>query len=163
MKNIFQRDHARYEGVRPIQIYFLRTLFLLMFLFVGYDSWSYVLTHDGPWDPMRAAAWCMFASYALLSALGVFRPLKMLPIMLFMVVYKTLWLSVVAYPLWAKNQLAGSPAEGMANVFIWVVVPIVGVPWGYVIDQYIVKRGSRRRYSSDAASMSTAAHAPNGS
>lgn len=142
MKNIFRRDHARYEGVRPIQIYFLRTLFLLMFLFVGYDSWRVVLTHDGAWDPVRAAAWCMFASYSLLSILGVFRPLKMLPIVLFMVVYKTVWLGVVAYPLWSRNQLAGSPAEGMASVFIWVLVAMVGVPWGYVVRQYLAPRSA---------------------
>ncbi|HYH10283.1 MAG TPA: hypothetical protein VEK11_24760 [Thermoanaerobaculia bacterium] len=140
MKTIFQRDHARYEGVRPVQIYFLRTLFLLMFLFVGYDSWRLILTHDGPWDPVRAAAWCMFAAYSLLAILGVFRPLKMLPIVLFMGVYKTAWLSVVAYPLWSRNQLAGSPAEEMAKVFIWVLVAMVGVPWGYVVEQYLWKR-----------------------
>jgi hypothetical protein len=130
------------KNVRPIQIWFLRTLFLLMFLFVGYDAWRVVLTHNGPWDPMRAAAWCMFASYSLLSLLGVFRPLKMLPIVMFMVIYKTLWLTVVAWPLWSTNQLAGSPAEEMAYVFIWVLVPIVATPWGYVIEQYIKKRAA---------------------
>ena len=54
--NVFRRDFERYEGVRPVNIYLLRTLFLLMFLFVGYDSWSSILGHEGPWDPMRAAA-----------------------------------------------------------------------------------------------------------
>jgi hypothetical protein len=151
MTNIFRRDHARYEGVRPIQIYFLRTLFLLMFLFVGYDAWRVVLTHHGAWDPVRAAAWCMFAAYSLLSILGVFRPLKMLPIVLFMGVYKTLWLSVVAYPLWARNELAGSPAEEMANVFIWVVVAMLGVPWGYVIEHYIWKRTTAHHAAPSAA------------
>lgn len=131
---IFQPDHTRYDGVRPIQVYGLRTLFLLIFLFVGFDSWSALLGHVGPWDPMRAAALCMFASYSLLSGIGVFHPLRMLPIVVFMVIYKVTWLMVVAYPLWSAGTLAGSNAEGMANIFIWVVVPIVFVPWRYAFD-----------------------------
>lgn len=140
---IFKRDFERYDGVRPIHIYFLRTLFLLMFLFVGYDSWSYILRHEGPWDPFKAVGWCMFASYSLLAGIGVFRPLKMLPIVLFMIVYKGLWLAAVAYPLWAANQLAGSPAEGMAKIFMWLPVAILFVPWRYVLDHYLLGRTMR--------------------
>lgn len=137
---IFRSNTERYEGVRPLNIYALRTLFLLIFLFVGFDSWSALLKHEGAWDPMRAAALSMFASYSLLSILGVFRPLKMLPIMIFMVVYKSIWLLFVAYPLWSAGKLAGSPVEGMARVFMWVPVAIVAVPWKYALDKYVLNR-----------------------
>jgi hypothetical protein len=140
---IFRSDAERYEGVRPIHIYLLRSLFLLIFLFVGYDSWSALLKHEGAWDPMRAAALSMFAAYSLLSILGVFRPLKMLPIMVFVVFYKSIWLLFVAYPLWAAGQLAGSPAEGMTKVFLWVPVAIVMVPWKYVLDKYVLTTTAR--------------------
>ena len=138
--SVFRSDAERYEGVRPIHMYSLRTLFLLIFLFVGYDSWSVLLKHEGAWDPMRAAAWSMFASYSLLSILGVFRPLKMLPIVVFVVLYKSVWLLFVAYPLWAAGNLAGSPAEEMARVFMWVPLAIVVVPWKYVLDKYVLNR-----------------------
>jgi hypothetical protein len=37
-------DYHRYEGVRPLKIYLLRLLFLLVFVFVGYESWwGYVI------------------------------------------------------------------------------------------------------------------------
>lgn len=138
--NLFRPDHERYEGVRPINVYLLRILFLLVFLFVSYDSWRAILTHQGPWDHLRAAAICMFAAYALLSLIGVFHPLKMLPLVLFEVVFKILWLIVVAYPLWSAGKLKGSPAEGMTYVFLWVVLPIVATPWGYVLNRYILSR-----------------------
>ena len=32
-----------------------------------YDSWTQILTHQGPWDHVRAAAMSMWATYALLS------------------------------------------------------------------------------------------------
>lgn len=134
---VFRSDAQRYEGVRPINIYMLRTLFVLIFLFVGYDSWSVLLKHQGAWDPMRAAAWSMFAAYSLLSLLGVFRPLKMLPIVLFVIAYKSIWLLFVAWPLWSAGQLAGSPAEPMAKVFMWVPLALVLVPWKYVFQKYV--------------------------
>lgn len=136
---IFRPDHDRYEGVRPINIYFLRTLFLLMFLFVGFDSWSAILGHRGPWDPMKAVALCMFGSYSLLAIIGVFRPLKMLPIVLFMMLYKSTWLLVVAYPLWSTGRLTGT-AEAMARIFAWMPVAIVMTPWKYVLDHYVLGR-----------------------
>jgi hypothetical protein len=64
----------------------------------------------------------------------------MLPIMVFMIFYKTLWLIVVAYPLWRSGELAGSEAEGMTNVFIWVILPMLGMPWGYFYGKYCMVR-----------------------
>lgn len=137
---IFRSNPARHEGVRPINIYGLRTFFLLIFLFVGFDAWSALLGHQGAWDPLRAAALCMFAGYSLLSGIGVFRPLLMLPVMVFMVVYKSIWLAVVAYPLWSDGALAGSSAEPMANIFVWVVVPILFVPWRHFWYKFVLGR-----------------------
>lgn len=110
--NVFRRDYEHYDGVPRINIYLLRLLFTLMFLFLTYDSWSHILNHTGPWDNANAAAWCMWGSYSIISFIGILRPLKMLPIVLFEIVYKIAWLVIVAYPLWVKNELIGSPAEG---------------------------------------------------
>ena len=60
----------------------------------------------------------------------------MLPIVLLEIFYKVLWLILVAYPLWSKGTLAGSPAEEITSQFLWVLLPIVAVPWGYVFKNY---------------------------
>jgi hypothetical protein len=61
----------------------------------------------------------------------------MLPILLLEVFYKVLWLVIVAYPLWSKGTLAGSPAEGTTSAFIWVILSIVAVPWGYAWRTFV--------------------------
>jgi hypothetical protein len=43
----FQRAD-KYDGVRPINIYLLRLLYVLMFLVLGKDTWMHILTHKGP-------------------------------------------------------------------------------------------------------------------
>ena len=61
----------------------------------------------------------------------------MLPLVLFEIAYKLLWLAVVAWPLCSANRLAGSPSEGLTYAFLPVVVPVAFVPWGYVFRKYI--------------------------
>jgi hypothetical protein len=138
IKAIVTPDYKRYEGVRPINIYLLRLLFLLVVVFVASDSWSAILKHQGQWDHVRAAAVCMWASYSVLSICGLIDPLKWLPIVMFEILYKIIWLVVVAYPLWSTNQLAGPPAEGMTHAFVWVILPIVAMPWAYALRTYVL-------------------------
>ena len=146
---IFRPEYERYEGVRPINIYLLRLLFFLVVVFVGTDAWSGIFTHEGPWDPVRAAAVCMWAAFAGLSIFALINPLRWLAIVLFEIFYKVIWLLIVAYPLWSTNQLAGSPAEEMTYVFAWVILPIVAMPWGYAFRTYVwPAKTSRRRLAS---------------
>ena len=143
IRTVFTPDHIRHEGVRPLNIYLLRLIYLLMLVFVGSDTWISILKHQGPWDPVRAVAFCVWATYSTLSLLGLIHPLRMLPIMIFMIGYKLLWLIVVAYPLWRTGTLAGSPAEEMAHVFMWIPLPMIAVPWKYVFRTFVLP--SRKR------------------
>lgn len=137
IKNIFKPDYKKYEGVAKYKIYLLRLLFMLTFLLVGKASWTYLLTYEGPWDPLHAVAFCVWASYSTLSVLGLKHPLKMLPIVFFQIFYKVLWLMVVAYPLWSENQLSGSPVEELTYTFLWVALTIIALPWKYAFKKYV--------------------------
>lgn len=140
LSRIFTPDYARYEGVRPINVYALRVLYALMALFVATDSWRTILTHEGPWDRFRAMAFCVWATYTTLAILGVFHPLRMLPIMFFTVGYKTLWLALVAYPLWRAGTLWDSPEAVMTRAFIGVPIFAIAIPWGYAFRHYVLGR-----------------------
>lgn len=127
--------HERY-GVPRINIYLLRALFVLMAVFLGNDAWSHITSHEGAWNPEAAMAWTVWAAFSLLAGIGVFHPLKMLPIVLLEIVYKMIWLVVVAYPLWSDGALDGR-AEEMAGSFALVVLPILATPWKYVFENYL--------------------------
>ncbi len=70
---IFQRDD-RHEGVRRINIYLLRLLYILMFFVLGRDTWTHILTHQGSWAPADAMVWCVWSAFATLAGLGIIRP-----------------------------------------------------------------------------------------
>lgn len=134
---VFTPDDSKYEGVRPINIFLLRVFYFLMAAYVATWAWSSILRHEGPWDPYRAVAYCVWAIYPTMALLGLVHPLRMLPIMIFMIGYKVLWLIVVAYPLWRVGALEGSPAEQIASGFLGVPIAILAVPWGYVYRTYV--------------------------
>lgn len=138
IKYIFTANVDKYEGVRPINIYLLRILYFLMFVGVGLGAWKSVITHQGPWDHVRAVAWCVWVAYPTLSIFGLLRPLRWLPLVFFTMFYKILWIIVVAYPLWRAGTLAGSPADEMAHIFVGTPVLFLIVPWKYVIQNYVM-------------------------
>jgi hypothetical protein len=139
----FKPDYEHYEGVRPIQILLLRIGYVLVLGFVGYRSWTGLLNHEGDWEPYMAAAMAMWASSSALSFIGIFRPLRMLPLVLFEIGYKSIWLIAVAWPLWSADRLAGTVAEGMTYAFLPVIGPILMVPWGYVFRTYVWSPSTR--------------------
>jgi hypothetical protein len=145
IKMLFTRDYQRYEGVRPINIYLLRAMYFLMATLLAKDVWSYVFTHQGAWEVKEAMAWCVWGGFSTLAILGVFHPLKMIPILLLEIFYKTLWLILVAYPLAKAGTLAGSPAEGTTYVFIPVIIVYLIMPWGYVFRTYVLGRPAPTR------------------
>jgi hypothetical protein len=70
---------------------------------------------------------CLWLAIALLSVAGVWRPLIFSPVLLLQLIYKSLWLLVVAFPAIRNNQ--PFPA-GMAIFFVvWVAVLPFVIPW----------------------------------
>jgi hypothetical protein len=129
----------------------MRVAYLLVLITVGNIAWSRIFQHEGGWDPLVAAALSMWAGSSVLSVFGLINPLRWLPLFLFEIAYKTIWLAIVAYPLWASNQLAGSPAEPMTRAFLWVILPIVAMPWGHVVRTYVLPARISRKAISETA------------
>lgn len=151
--HFFTSDPRRYEGVRPFHIWGLRLFYLLMLLLVAPEAWGVLLRHDGAWDPVRAAAFCVWATYPSLALFGLFRPLRWLPLMIFTIGYKALWLGFVAFPLWKAGTLAGSNAEEMTFAFAFAPVLAAVVPWGYVWREYVTGRTNQLLAAVDKAPL----------
>ncbi|MBO6794122.1 MAG: hypothetical protein JJ895_09430 [Balneolaceae bacterium] len=137
IKQLF-KPSSKYNGVRLIQVYVLKLFFGLMFFLAGKDAWTELITYPGPWDNEIGIAWCAMAAYTALSGLGMIHTLRMLPIMLFMFLYKGLWLGFVAFPMWKAGTLAGSDTAEWAAIFMIMIIPFAFTPWNYVFKTYIL-------------------------
>ncbi|PWK53229.1 hypothetical protein [Pleionea mediterranea] len=137
---VFKPEQNKYKGIRPINIYAMRIVYILMAIFLGKDVWGHIFTYDKTWDPSDAMDWSVWGAFSLFALLGVFRTVQMIPILLLEIVYKVIWLFLVALPLWQAGNLSGETTDGMIFPFVLVVLPIIAMPWGYVFKQYIMNK-----------------------
>jgi hypothetical protein len=147
--NFFRTDPLRYEGVRPINIWGLRLFYLLMLVFVAPNAWQVLLTHEGPWQPLSAIAWAVWATYPALAFFGLFHPLRWLPLMFFTIGYKAVWLVFVALPLWQAGSMDGASAQPIAESFYGLPLLMLVVPWAYAWRTYV--RGARGHRAAGSA------------
>jgi len=132
----FFAPDPRHDGVRPVQIWGLRLFYFLMLVFVAPYAWGVLLTHAGPWDPVRAITFTVWATYPALALFGIFHPLRWLPLMFFTIGYKMIWFAFVAYPLWQAGALWGTPTGDLASSFLGLPMLAAVVPWGHAWRTY---------------------------
>ena len=51
IKYVFSPESEKYDGIRPINIYAMRFIYVLMASFLAFDVWSYIISYDQVWDP----------------------------------------------------------------------------------------------------------------
>jgi hypothetical protein len=128
-------------GISTLRLYVMRLLFLLNFVLLGSDVWPEIFNHAGVWDPVKGVAWSFWAALSITSSLGLRYPLKMLPLLLIQLAYKSIWLVAVALPLRRVGL-----SSGLTGVFmIGVAFDLIAIPWPYVFAQYVMKPGDRWR------------------
>ncbi len=116
-------------------------MYLLICVGLGSMIWPLVF-HHGHWSVMHSVAIALLAALSALCALGIRYPLQMIPLLLFEMLWKTIWLTAVALPLWRANQIDAETMETVKNCLMVIIVPFV-IPWGYVWQNYFRKPGDR--------------------
>jgi hypothetical protein len=128
--------------VSLFRLYVLRALYLFVVLGLGTFLWPDVIDPARHWSLQEGFASCMLAAFSLCCVLGLRYPLQMLPVLLWEMIWKTLWLMLVVLPQW----LAGHVDDAIKpSIFAcgMVVLVYLAVPWPYVFARYFGARGER--------------------
>jgi hypothetical protein len=133
---------AEEEEPSLLRLYLLRAGYLFMAIGLVLTRWPLLIGHDASWPLMDGVVVCMLVAQSLLFFLGVRYPVKMIPILLFEMTWKLIWLSTVALPLWLAGELNGATATVAINCSLVVIVLII-LPWPYLVRQYTIGRGDR--------------------
>ena len=116
----------------------VRFAFLLMAFVMGSIVWRQVLFESADWEWQCGLAKSMLAALALLSLLGVRYPVQMLPLMLYEISWKTVWIVLIAGRAWLNGKWT-SEIEALFNDCIGIVIVYLVMPWRYVWARYIVQ------------------------
>jgi hypothetical protein len=124
------------QDVSRLRSFFLRFLYLFNAVVVGFAAWPQVFRQEQPWDLMHRVVWTIYAAFSCLMLLGVLLPLRMLPLLLMQLMYKTIWMVAVALPLWLQGHL--SMISGTMSFFaVIVMLDLAAIPWSFVYQNYI--------------------------
>jgi hypothetical protein len=137
--------------VSTFRLYLLRATYLLIVVGLGSDIWPGMIHHAKPWDLMHGVAMSLLAAISVLAILGIRYPLQMLPLLLFELLWKSIWLIAIALPLWSAHQLDAETMETVQACLMGIVLFPIVIPWPYVLANYVRKPGDRWKRIAAAA------------
>jgi hypothetical protein len=126
------------------RLYLLRLGYLVVAVGLALTKWPLLINHDRPWPLFEGVETCMLVALSLLAFLGLRYPLQMLPILLFELGWKFIWVAVVVLPLWISNQMDPATLQVFYSCLVVLIVLAV-IPWRYVVAHYVMKPGDRWR------------------
>jgi len=141
------------------RLYVLRGLYLLIVVGLGLAAVPGIVRHAGQREFAQGIVDCMLLAFWVLCMVGLRHPLLMLPVLLWELVWKVLWLGMFAWPAWRGGTMdANIAANTFACAFV-ILVPLA-LPWGYVWRRYVRAAGAPWRAQPGAAAAVPASMAP---
>ncbi|MEQ1517271.1 MAG: hypothetical protein ABL931_12370 [Usitatibacteraceae bacterium] len=102
----------------------------------GLFVWLQLLFESADWDVMRGLAKSIIAALALMSLWGVRCPMQMLPLMIYEIAWKTIWIILIAGRGWMAGKWTPD-IEGLFYDCIGIIIAYFIVPWRYVWARYV--------------------------
>ena len=104
------------------RLYLLRLGYLVVAVGLALTKWPLIINHDRPWPLFEGVETCMLVALSLLAFLGLRYPLQMLPILLFELAWKLIWVAVVVLPLWLANQIDPATLKVFYSCLVVLIV-----------------------------------------
>ena len=135
-------ERAAEGEVSLVRLYVLRATYLLLVVGLGAVIVPPLVSHElvarGVIPSLLGAVW-------LLAFLGLRYPLQMLPLLLFELLWKTIWLFDFGLAQYLSGQRPPTFAEDSFNIALGVILMPLVIPWPYVWRHYVRRAGARWR------------------
>jgi hypothetical protein len=131
------------HDVSLLRLYLLRATYLLIAVGLGLTIWPLLLAPPPDLEHMRGVVWALLGGVSLLAVLGLRYPLQMLPLLLFELVWKAVWVLAIGLPRWSAGTLDAGMEQTMFDCLLGLVLVPLVLPWGYVRARYVRRPGDR--------------------
>lgn len=124
------------------RLYVMRAACLAGAVALGFDILPALIRPD---PVARGMIPAILGGLWVMALIGIRHPLRMVPILLFEFVWKTIWLLAYGLPQWLAGT--GSPrlSEDLIGIGLGPLVFGLVMPWGYVWRHYVRAPGDRWR------------------
>ena len=132
--------------VSTFRLYLLRAMYVFTVVGLAIEKLP-ALLHPANLSPGDSVILSVLGATALLAVVGIRYPIKMLPLLFFEFVWKSIWILAFGLPLLLSGGLDPNVSFGGTETLIAclvgvVLVPLV-MPWGYVLKHYLRAPGDR--------------------
>jgi len=133
--------------VSSFRLHLLRAMYLFMAVGLAIFKLGPAILHPETLSPQDSVVLSVLGAFALLAVLGIRYPLKMLPLLFFEFVWKSIWVLAFGLPLLLSGQLDPNTSFGgtetLTNCLLGVVLVPLVMPWGYLLQHYLKAPGDR--------------------
>lgn len=130
--------------VSLFRLYTLRISYFILAAGLGAFIWPSVIHHTSELAISQGVQLALLAGLGLTAVLGFRYPVQMLPLLLFELTWKAIYLIAFALPLWLAHQINDAAAADIKSVaMVAIFIPLI--PWRYVFAHYVLKPGDRWR------------------
>ena len=123
---------------------FMRCGYAFMGVGLAIVKWPILVQNVSALPLFEGVVACLLTGMSLLAFLGLRYPVAMLPILLFEVTWKVIWIAAVALPHLVADDIDAATGEVLFNCS-FVVVIIAVIPWRYVWKRYVRTPGDAWR------------------
>ena len=137
---------ARPAGsVSRIRLIILRAMYAFIVIGLAVFVWPHYVSQLAGAPHFQGIVLTMLAAFSILCAVGVRYPLQMLPLLFWELLWKSMWLLLIALPRWLDGSLDGPASQTAIDCLVGVVLVPLALPWGYVWAKYL--KGPTDRHS----------------
>jgi hypothetical protein len=107
-------------------------------------KWPLLVQNPASLPVFEGVVACLLTAMSLLAFLGLRYPVRLLPILLFEVTWKVIWIAAVAVPHLIAGDIDAATSSVLVNCSL-VVVIIAVIPWRYTWRYYVRTPGDAWR------------------
>ncbi|WP_428311235.1 hypothetical protein [Hydrocarboniphaga sp.] len=131
--------------VSLFRLYLLRAMYLLIAVGLAFTVWPSILAPSSSVANANTVIRSLLGALAVMALLGLRYPLQMLPILLFELLWKLIWVLAFALRMWRDTGLDDYASETLFACMMGVVLVPIVMPWRYVFTRYFGAPGDRWR------------------
>jgi hypothetical protein len=143
--------------ISTLRLNLLRAMYAFIALGLAFTRWPELINPPSDTAYLDNVVASMLAAVSLLALVGIRYPLQMLPLLLFELAWKSMWVLRFGLPVWIDGSLDADTRQTLIACFMGIVpIPLV-LPWGYIFRHAIKTAGAPWRNDTAAQHPSSPA------
>ena len=131
--------------VSTFRLYLVRAGYLIIAVGLAIMIWPGIIRPPENLSHMGAVVRSVLGAVSLLAVLGIRYPLKMLPLLFFELLWKSIWVLAFGLRLWSANKLDQDTKQTLNDCIFGIILVLLVTPWGYVLKHYLKAPGDQWR------------------